>query len=84
MGLWIADSGADDAAIKRGVDAAHRHFERLGIDPRAAWRALDDIDAADHAKAWAAWGDAAVMALRACYGATAAWPDDAELVWVDD
>lgn len=66
--LWIHDSGCGTEAIKAGVEAAHRVFERRGMSPRDAWEAAQaHADGRPHdARLLSAWEDAEAAALDAC------------------
>ena len=66
--LWIDDSGASDAEIRRGVAAALEVFDRLGLSADHCYRqvaALAEGDAYGE-RGVNAWREAEAAAIVAC------------------
>lgn len=81
-GLWIHDSGATTAEIKRGVEAALAVFQRRGVSPAAAWKAtLAMADDRPYDQSLVeAWEEADSAAVTACCEGWQSIPDAAQLV----
>jgi hypothetical protein len=66
--LWIDDSGAADAEIRRGIDAALAVFARWRLTPEHCARQVQALAEGDMygERGVAAWREAEAAALGAC------------------